>query len=103
MEARLKEITDQIAKDEREQRGIEAVKSEKLSSITDGLELNLLLKRVLKSITVFRSGNGWAVKVLHLSGHKQNFLMVDGEIKFLSDTIALQNLLAGFREATENS
>ncbi|WP_288443610.1 recombinase family protein [uncultured Serratia sp.] len=103
MESRLKEITDQIAKDEREQRGIEAVKSEKLSSITDGLELNLLLKRVLKSITVFRSGNGWAVKVLHLSGHKQNFLMVDGEIKFLSDTIALQNLLAGFREATENS
>jgi DNA invertase Pin-like site-specific DNA recombinase len=103
MESRLKEITEQIAKDECEQRGIEAVKSEKLSSITDGLELNLLLKRVLKSITVIRSGRGWAVRVLHLSGHKQNFLMVDGEIKFLSDTIALQKLLAGFRETTDNS
>lgn len=103
MESRVKEITEQITKDAREQRGIDAVQNEKLSSITDGLELNLLLKRVLKSITVTRSGNGWVVKILHLSGHKQNFLMVDGEIKFMSDTIALQKLLAGFREEEETA
>ncbi|EKN3687828.1 TPA: recombinase family protein [Yersinia enterocolitica] len=101
LEERLKTVTDLILQNEREQRGIDAVQSETLSSITDGLELNLLLKRVLKSITVSASGNGWAVKVLHLSGHKQNFLMVDGKIKFLSDTIALQKLLASFKESAE--
>ncbi|MEI7279733.1 recombinase family protein, partial [Pectobacterium atrosepticum] len=93
MEARVKEITEQQAKVEREQRGIDAVNNAKLSSITDSLELNLMLKRVLKSITVTRSGSSWAVRIFHLSGHTQSFMLDNGKLKFVSDSIALKNLL----------
>lgn len=96
MEARVKKITEEIEKGEREQRGINAVNSAKLSSITDSLELNLLLKRVLKSITVTRSGLGWAVIIYHLSGDTQSFMLDNGKLRFVSDSIALRKLLAEY-------
>ncbi|RJL20332.1 recombinase family protein [Pectobacterium polaris] len=103
MEARIKEITQQIETGEREQRGIDAVNNAKLSSITDSLELNLMLKRVLKSITVTRCGLGWAVRVFHLSGHSQSFLLVNGQLKLVSDSIALKRLLAEYMEDDKTS
>ncbi|MCW2482791.1 hypothetical protein [Candidatus Symbiopectobacterium sp. NZEC135] len=103
MEARVKKITEEIEKGEREQRGINAVNSAKLSSITDSLELNLLLKRVLKSITVTRSGLGWAVIIYHLSGDTQSFMLDNGKLRFVSDSIALRKLLAEYTSDDQTS
>ncbi|MGP9418859.1 hypothetical protein HX889_41510 [Pseudomonas reactans] len=81
---------------EREQRGIDAVDIEKLSSVTDSLELNVLLKRILKGITVSPTGKNWRIEVGHISGDTQGFILTNGELRFVTDTIKLRKLLDEF-------
>lgn len=98
LEHRLKEVTEAILNTEHKQRGIDAVDVEKLSSITDALELNILLKRILRSITVSGSGLKWNVKIEHISGDTQSFFMINGQIGLVSDSIALREQLLSFHE-----
>jgi len=97
LEIQKKTLTDTITRSQREQQGIDSIKPEMLSTVT-GLELNMMLKRVLECITVSPAGTNWRVQIKHISGDTQGFILTDGEVRFVSDTIQLRRQLAEFKD-----
>lgn len=86
LEEKLQELDKEISQHNALERSESAVQIDRLSSIEDPVELNMLLKRVIREITVKESGKGWFISVRYLNGHSQKFLWVNNEIKFFSDT-----------------
>jgi len=63
-----------------------AFNSNLLQEIKEPQELNMMLKRIIESITIFNSGKSWRIKILYRNKHTQNFIWDGEKISFMSDT-----------------
>ncbi len=63
-----------------------AFNSNLLQEIKEPQELNMMLKRIIESITIFNPGKSWRIKILYRNKHTQNFIWDGEKISFMSDT-----------------
>lgn len=57
-----------------------------LQEIKEPQELNMMLKRIIKQITVFNIGKRWRIKVFYRNKHSQSFIWDGENASFISDT-----------------
>ena len=70
-----------------------------LQEIKDPVELNMMLKRVIREITVSNLKKSWRIKVTYLNGHTQSFRWDGKNISFKSDTKKLLEFMESMRES----
>ncbi|HIE3987222.1 recombinase family protein [Serratia nevei] len=98
LENKLSQLDLEIQTHRSTERSEQSVELDRLSSVKDPVELNMLLKRVLKEITVTEMNKGWRVAIKYFNGHSQGFLWKDDKINFLSDTKKLLDYLESIKE-----
>ncbi len=101
LEKKLSQLDQEIQKQESMQRSEQSVELDQLSQVKDPVELNMLLKRVIKEISVKEMTKGWRVAIKYLNGHSQRFLWKDDRISFMSDTKKLYDYLTSIRDEDE--
>ncbi|WP_116291246.1 recombinase family protein [Enterobacter hormaechei] len=69
-----------------------------LQEVQDPVELNMMLKRVIREITVFNLKKSWRIKVSYINGHSQSFRWDSKNISFKSDTEKLLDFMNSERE-----
>lgn len=98
LEEKLQELDQAISKQTDMVISENSVDFNLLSEVKDPLELNMLLKRVIKSIVVSNLEKSWRIKVLYLNGHSQSFRWDGKNITFKSDTKKLLEFMNSIEE-----
>ncbi|EKT3983751.1 recombinase family protein [Klebsiella aerogenes] len=86
LEEKLQELDKQINEQQSNIRAENSVDINLLRDIEDPVELNLMLKRLIKEITVSETGKRWRIKVKYLNGHSQGFVWNGSKMSFITDT-----------------
>ncbi|GCQ31704.1 recombinase family protein [Escherichia coli] len=98
LEEKLQELDQAISKQTDMVISENSVDFNLLSEVKDPLELNMLLKRVIKSIVVSNLEKSWRIKILYLNGHSQSFRWDGKNITFKSDTKKLLEFMNSIEE-----
>lgn len=93
LEEKLQELDQQIKQQTDTIVSENSVDLNLLQEIKDPLELNMMLKRVLREITVFNTSKYWRIKIQYLNGHSQSFRWDSKRITMKSDTKKLLDFM----------
>lgn len=98
LEEKLQELDQQFKQQSDMVLAEQSVDFNLLSEIKDPVELNMMLKRVIKEIVVFNLKKSWRIKVQYLNGHSQSFRWDGYSMSFVSDTKKLLDYMNSIRE-----
>lgn len=74
--------------------GLSSSDVDRLASISDAAEYNMHIKRLVERIAVSHSSKqNYSVRIKKRDGHTQSFIVLNGEIKLMSDSEKLKNWL----------
>lgn len=98
LEEKLQELDQQFKQQSDMVIAEQSVDFNLLSDIKDPVELNMMLKRVIREITVFDLKKSWRIKVQYLNGHSQSFRWNGKEMSFVSDSKKLLDFMNSISE-----
>lgn len=98
LEEKLQELDQQIKQQTDMVIAEQSVDFNLLSDIKDPVELNMMLKRVLREITVYNTSKHWRIKVKYLNGHSQSFRWDGQNMSFVSDSKKLLDFMNAEKE-----
>ncbi|GIP83894.1 TPA: recombinase family protein [Escherichia coli] len=102
LEEKLQELDQQFKQQSDMVLAEQSVDFNLLSEIKDPIELNMMLKRVIKEITVFNLKKSWRIKVQYLNGHSQSFRWDGYSMSFVSDSKKLLEYMNAEKEQLDN-
>lgn len=95
MEKEIESLSAQLKDESYRRAGATNADVTKLKDISDPVEYNMQVKRIVDVITVYRPNDkqGWLrVKIKKIDGNFQSFIIVDENIRLFSDTEAIKKL-----------
>lgn len=98
LEEKLQELDQQIKQQTDMVIAEQSVDFNLLSDIKDPVELNMMLKRVIREITVYNTSKHWRIKVKYLNGHSQSFRWDGQNMSFVSDSKKLLDFMNAEKE-----
>lgn len=99
LEEKLQELDQAINQQQHLAISEQSVDLNLLQEIKDPVELNMMLKRVIREISVSNLKKSWRIKVTYLNGHTQSFRWDGKNISFKSDTKKLLEFMESMRES----
>lgn len=93
LEDKLQELDQAIAEQNSMVMNERSVDLNLLQEVKNPLELNMMLKRVIREIKVSNLQKSWRLKVCYLNGHSQSFRWDGQNISFKSDTKKLLDFM----------
>ncbi|HBZ8158489.1 TPA: recombinase family protein [Escherichia coli] len=98
LEEKIQELDQEIKQQQDMVISEQSVDLNLLQEIKVPVELNMMLKRVIREITVFNLKKSWRIKVQYLNGHSQSFRWDGQNMSFVSDSKKLLDFMNSVKE-----